>query len=151
VRLIGALGLQILLELIDAVLAPIDFAVGNYPGDTKAAQVNRILVSSLQSLGGLCVLTGRLYFRCQGRAQAACKDINGAYVCPFNKQRAARQSWGGADKRSLRLAQFVLADAPLAAVRPHLQRRESPPPLVDEIIRRTYRSLTGLRSTRITR
>jgi AcrR family transcriptional regulator len=66
-------------------------------------------------------------------------------------ERIARQIWGGADKRSLRLAQFVLADAPLAAIRPHLQRRESPPPLVDEIIRRTYRSLTGLRSARATR
>jgi AcrR family transcriptional regulator len=63
-------------------------------------------------------------------------------------ERVARKVWGGADKRSLRLAQFVLADAPLAAIRPHLQRREPPPPLVDEIIRRTYRSLTALRSAR---
>jgi len=66
-------------------------------------------------------------------------------------ERVARQIWGGADKRSLRLAQFVLADAPLAAVRPHLQRRESPPSLVDEIIRRTYHSLTGLRRKPSTR
>jgi len=54
----------------------------------------------------------------------------------------ARQTWGAVDERSLRLSQFVLADAPLAAVRPHLQRREPPPPLVDEIIATTYRSLT---------
>lgn len=56
-------------------------------------------------------------------------------------------TWGGVDATSLRLSQFVLADAPLAAVRPHLQRREPPPPLVDEIIRITYRSLTGSHQT----
>jgi AcrR family transcriptional regulator len=50
----------------------------------------------------------------------------------------ARGTLGGADPDALRLAQFVLADVPLAAVRPHLQRREAPPPLVDELIRLTY-------------
>jgi hypothetical protein len=35
----------------------------------------------------------------------------------------------------------------LAAVRPHLQRREPPPALVDEIITITYRSLTVGRPT----
>jgi AcrR family transcriptional regulator len=55
--------------------------------------------------------------------------------------RFARDSWGGVDARSLRVSQFVLADAPLAAVRPHLQRREAPPPLVDELIAATYRAL----------
>jgi len=57
-------------------------------------------------------------------------------------ERFARETWGAVDATSLRLSQFVLADAPLAAVRPHLQRRESPPPLVDEIIRAAYLSLT---------
>jgi hypothetical protein len=52
------------------------------------------------------------------------------------------KTWGRVDAASLRLSQFVLADAPLAAVRPHLQRREPPPPLVDEIVCLTYRSLT---------
>ena len=58
-------------------------------------------------------------------------------------ERFAALAWRRVDATSLRLSQFVLADAPLAAVRPHLQRREPPPPLVDEIIRLTYRSLTG--------
>ena len=58
-------------------------------------------------------------------------------------KRFAERTWGGVDAASLRLSQFVLADAPLAAVRPHLQRREKPPALVDEIIAITYRSLTA--------
>src|SRR5712675_2762640 len=45
-------------------------------------------------------------------------------------ERFAELTWGGVDATSLRLSQFVLADAPLAAVRPHLQRRETPPALV---------------------
>ncbi|MEA2806284.1 MAG: hypothetical protein QOJ17_425 [Rhodospirillaceae bacterium] len=60
-------------------------------------------------------------------------------------ERFARLTWGGVNATSLRLSQFVLADAPLAAVRPHLQRRETPPALVDEIITITYRSLTAWR------
>jgi AcrR family transcriptional regulator len=59
----------------------------------------------------------------------------------------AAQTWDGVDATSLRLSQFVLADAPLAAVRPHLERRETPPALVDEIITITYRSLTVGRPT----
>ncbi len=59
----------------------------------------------------------------------------------------AALTWGGVDATSLRLSQFVLADAPLAAVRPHLQRRETPPALVDEIIAITYRSLALARPT----
>jgi AcrR family transcriptional regulator len=58
-------------------------------------------------------------------------------------ERFARLTWGSVDATSLRLSQYVLADAPLAAVRPHLQRRETPPALVDEIITITYRSLTA--------
>jgi AcrR family transcriptional regulator len=60
----------------------------------------------------------------------------------FCLERFAELTWGSVDATSLRLSQFVLADAPLAAVRPHLQCREKPPALVDEIITITYRSLT---------
>jgi AcrR family transcriptional regulator len=62
-------------------------------------------------------------------------------------ERFARQTWGGVNATSLGLSQFVLADAPLAAVRPHLQRRETPPALVDQIVTITYRSLTAGRKT----
>jgi len=55
----------------------------------------------------------------------------------------ARQAFGRAGAAELRRASFVLAEVPVAAVKPHLQRREPPPPLVDELITRTYRAVVG--------
>jgi hypothetical protein len=43
----------------------------------------------------------------------------------------------------MRRATFVLAEVPIAAVKPHLQRRERPPKLVDELIMKTYRAIVG--------
>jgi hypothetical protein len=43
----------------------------------------------------------------------------------------------------LRRATFVLVEVPTAAVKQHLQRREPPPPLVDELITKTYRAIVG--------
>jgi len=57
----------------------------------------------------------------------------------------ARGAFGRAGPAELRRATFVLAEAPLAAVKPHLQRRERPPPLVDELIEKTYRAIVGAR------
>jgi AcrR family transcriptional regulator len=57
----------------------------------------------------------------------------------------ARDAFGGRRADNLRRAQFVLADVPLAAVRSHLQKREAPPSLVDELIRTTYRAIVGRR------
>jgi len=56
-------------------------------------------------------------------------------------ERFARQVFGRAGAGELRRATFVLADIPMAAVRQHLERREPPPPLVDELITRTYRAI----------
>jgi AcrR family transcriptional regulator len=55
--------------------------------------------------------------------------------------RAARLIFGRAGPDELRRAQFLLAEVPVAAVRRHLERREPPPPIVDELIRLTYRSV----------
>jgi hypothetical protein len=55
--------------------------------------------------------------------------------------RAARLIFGTAGPEELRRAQFLLAEVPVAAVRRHLERREPPPPLVDELIRLTYRAV----------
>ena len=53
-------------------------------------------------------------------------------------KRFARDAFGGANAERLRLARFVLADVPKAAVSPHLHRREPPPLIVDDMIRITY-------------
>jgi AcrR family transcriptional regulator len=53
----------------------------------------------------------------------------------------ARLVFGRAGRRELRRAQFLLAEMPVAAVRQHLQRREPPPSIVDELIRLTYRAV----------
>ena len=52
-------------------------------------------------------------------------------------------SWrfGRAGRSEVRRAQFLLAEVPVGAVRQHLQRREPPPPIVDELIRITYRAV----------
>jgi AcrR family transcriptional regulator len=53
----------------------------------------------------------------------------------------ARQAFGRAGPHELRRATFVLAEVPLAAVKPHLQRRERPPPLIDELIAKTFHAI----------
>jgi AcrR family transcriptional regulator len=58
-------------------------------------------------------------------------------------QRFARDAFGRAGPAELRRATFVLADVPVAAVKTHLQRREPPPPLVDELIAKTYHAIAG--------
>jgi AcrR family transcriptional regulator len=55
----------------------------------------------------------------------------------------ARDAFGRAGPGELRRATFVLAEVPTAAVKQHLQRREKPPPVVDELITRTYRAIVG--------
>ena len=53
----------------------------------------------------------------------------------------ARQAFGRAGPPELKRATFVLAEVPVAAVRGHLERRQPPPPLVDELIAATYRAI----------
>src|SRR5271166_558250 len=55
----------------------------------------------------------------------------------------ARAAFGRAGRAEIRRAVFVLAEVPLAAVKPHLERREPPPRLVDELIAKTYRAIVG--------
>lgn len=55
----------------------------------------------------------------------------------------ARRAFGRAGPAQLRRATFVLAEVPTAAVKTHLQRREPPPPLVDELITWTYHAIVG--------
>ena len=53
----------------------------------------------------------------------------------------ARGAFGRAGRAEMRRAAFVLAEVPIAAVKHHLQRRERPPQLVDELISKTYRAI----------
>jgi AcrR family transcriptional regulator len=55
----------------------------------------------------------------------------------------ARQAFGRTGLAQMRAATFVLAEAPIAAVKGHLQRRERPPQLVDGLIAKTYHAIVG--------
>jgi len=55
----------------------------------------------------------------------------------------ARGAFGRAGADELRRAAFVLVEVPIAVVKPHLERREPPPRLVDELIAKTYRAIVG--------
>jgi AcrR family transcriptional regulator len=55
--------------------------------------------------------------------------------------RFARLVFGRAGHDEVRRAQFLLAEMPVGVVRQHLQRREPPPPIVDELIGITYRAV----------
>jgi AcrR family transcriptional regulator len=52
--------------------------------------------------------------------------------------RFARDTFGRAGHSQLRRAGFVLAEVPGAAIKGHLERGEVPPPIVDELITKTY-------------
>jgi len=56
-------------------------------------------------------------------------------------ERFAREALGSTEPQKIRIAQFVLVDVAMGAVGPHLRRRETPPLLIDELIRDTYRAI----------
>jgi AcrR family transcriptional regulator len=58
-------------------------------------------------------------------------------------RRFARLVFGHDGAEEVRLGQFLIAEVPVAAVRRHLLRREPPPPLVDRLIRVTYRAVVA--------
>jgi AcrR family transcriptional regulator len=58
-------------------------------------------------------------------------------------RRRARVIFGADGREEVRLAQFLISETPVAAVRQHLVRREQPPPLVDRLIRTTYRAVVA--------
>ena len=53
----------------------------------------------------------------------------------------SREVFGRAGASQILRSRFVLLEVPVAAVKGHLVRREAPPPLVDELITRTYRAI----------
>ena len=71
----------------------------------------------------------------KARVARQAKRLDAAY------RRFAVDTLGGVDARRLRVARFVLADMPKAAVEPHLRRGEQPPAIVDEMIGLTYQAI----------
>ena len=57
--------------------------------------------------------------------------------------RRARVIFGHDGPEERRLAQFLVAEVPVAAVRQHLLRREPPPPIVDWLITTTYNAVVA--------
>jgi AcrR family transcriptional regulator len=53
----------------------------------------------------------------------------------------ARVTFGKETREEIRLAQFLISELPIAAVRQHLLRGESPPPVIDQIIQTTYNAV----------
>jgi AcrR family transcriptional regulator len=58
-------------------------------------------------------------------------------------QRRARVIFGQDGPEEVRLAHFLIAEVPVAALRQHLVRREPPPPLIEGLIRTTYRAVVA--------
>src|SRR6266576_4270573 len=87
-----------------------------------------------------CFTTGTTSCRGAGRRHWRRKspDKRGVDAC---YRRFAGDALGGVDAERLRLARFVLADAPKAAVGPHLHRGDTPPLIVDEMITITYHAI----------
>ncbi len=56
-------------------------------------------------------------------------------------RRWARVIFGKEGRDEVRLAQFLISELPVALVRQHLLHGQRPPPLVDRIIRATYRAV----------
>jgi AcrR family transcriptional regulator len=59
--------------------------------------------------------------------------------------RFAQHAFGRTTSTELQCAAFALVEAPGAAVKEHIRRREPPPELVDELIRKTYQAIVPKR------
>jgi AcrR family transcriptional regulator len=57
--------------------------------------------------------------------------------------RRARAVFGRDGTEERRLAQFLISEVPVAAVREHLKRGEAPPPIVDQLICTTYSAIVA--------
>ncbi|HVH78900.1 MAG TPA: helix-turn-helix domain-containing protein [Stellaceae bacterium] len=79
----------------------------------------------------------------QGEWPVLMREAVAAQAARFDvaHRRFASEVLGDDGPRGLRCAQFVLAEAPVAAVRQHLRRREPPPEIVDELIRITFEAV----------
>lgn len=82
-------------------------------------------------------VTGKWPEELRGRVAEMTRRMNNA------APRRAHAVFGrdGAEER--RLAQFLISEVPVAAVREHLNHGEAPPPIVDRMICTTYSAIVG--------
>jgi AcrR family transcriptional regulator len=132
--LLGALWLEIVLAFQQGLFAAMD----RHDGLAAALHTPAWVRQNLDD-ARLLLLYSRHDF-VQGEWPAALREgvADQAQRFEAHLARFARRTFRSARPDALRRAQFVLAEVPIAAVKPHLQRREPPPALVDELIRLTY-------------
>lgn len=135
--LLGELWLRTVLDFQQGIAAALDAGDG-----LRAALHTPAWVREHPNEARLLLLYHRDDF-VQGEWPAALRDGVAAQTRRMEAgfARFARLVFGRDGPQEIRRAQFLLAEVPVAAVRRHLQRREPPPPIVDELIRITYRAV----------
>jgi AcrR family transcriptional regulator len=137
--LLGALWLQTVLDFEQGVEAALD------AGDALGAVLHTpAWVRDCPDEARLLLLHHRDDF-VQGEWPEEFRD-RVAGMAERGKARAAgfaRLIFGADGPEELRRVQFLIAEVPVAAVRQHITRREPPPPLVDGLIRTTYRAVVA--------
>lgn len=142
--LLGALWLRIVLEFQQGVSAALDAGDG-----LRAALHTPAWARTNLDKARLLLLYDRDDF-VQGEWPEALRERVAEMTerMQAGATRRARVIFGRDGQEEVRLAQFLIAEVPLAAVRQHLLRREPPPPLVDRMIRTTYRAVVADYRTR---
>jgi AcrR family transcriptional regulator len=137
--LLGELWLQTVLDFQQGITAALDAGDG-----LRAALHTPAWVREHLDEARLLLLYHRDDF-IQGEWAEALRDrvANQTERMASGMARAARLIFGHAGPDEQRRAQFLLAEVPVAAVRRHLERREPPPPIVDELIRTTYAAVVA--------
>jgi AcrR family transcriptional regulator len=137
--LLGALWLQTVLDFRQGIAAALD------SGDGLAAALHTpAWVRAHPDEARVLLLHDRQDFLAgdwpeELREQAAALEERGR----TGTARFARLVFGADGPDELRRARFLLAQAPVAAVREHIARREPPPPIVDDLIRATFRAVVA--------
>jgi len=135
--LLGALWLRTVLNFQQGVSAAIDAGDG-----LRAALHTPVWVREHLDEARLLLLYHRDDFVHGEWPQELCEQV--AALTQETRTRSlkfAQLVFGCAGVKEDRLAQFLLGEVPVAAVRQHLLRREPPPPLVDRLISVTYRAV----------
>jgi AcrR family transcriptional regulator len=137
--LLGMLWLRTVLEFSEGVSAALDAGDG-----LRAALHTPSWVREHQEEGRLLLVYHREDFvPGEWPKELTDKVAEMAARMKSGSLRAARVIFGCEGPDEVRLGQFLVSEVPVAAVRQHLMRREPPPPVVDRMIRTTYRAVVA--------